>query len=99
MVGGRRGPARLPSGALRAASHAIDAGVRLAGYFVWSLTGQFRVGLRLRRRRIVHVDYRTQRRTPKKSARWYAQVIRQNAVATNRRTNRHMSKSRAKIQP
>jgi beta-glucosidase len=29
---------------------------------------------------IVHVDYASQRRTPKLSARWYSRVIRENRI-------------------
>lgn len=62
---------------LRAARRAIDAGADLRGYFVWSLLDNFewcegytkRFGL-------FHVDYATQLRTPKASARFYADVIR-----------------------
>jgi beta-glucosidase len=60
-------------GALRAA---IDAGVDVRGYFVWSLLDNFewskgyapRFGL-------VHVDYETQRRTPKDSFEWYRKLV------------------------
>jgi len=66
---------------LRAAHDAITNGVRLAGYFVWSLMDNFEWAFGYSRRfGIVRVDYATQARTPKKSAHWYAQVIRQNAV-------------------
>ncbi|MGH7571084.1 MAG: GH1 family beta-glucosidase [Gemmatimonadota bacterium] len=64
---------------LRAALRAIEAGIDLRGYFAWSLLDNFewahgysiRFGL-------VHVDYGTQRRTPKESARFYSEVIRTN---------------------
>ena len=60
-------------GAVRAA---MDAGVDVRGYFVWSLLDNFEWGLGYRPRfGIVRVDYDTQRRTPKASARWYAEVI------------------------
>jgi beta-glucosidase len=66
---------------LRAARAAMDAGVDLRGYFVWSLLDNFewdsgysmRFGL-------VYVDYPTQRRTLKTSAHWYRDVIRRNAL-------------------
>jgi beta-glucosidase len=65
----------------RAARAAIDAGVDLRGYFVWSLLDNFewdsgysiRFGL-------VFVDYATQRRIPKASALWYREVIRANGI-------------------
>jgi beta-glucosidase len=55
--------------------------VKLRGYFVWSLLDNFewsdgfapRFGL-------VSVDFATQARTPKHSARWYAEVARANAI-------------------
>lgn len=56
-------------------------GVPVRGYFVWSLFDNFewadgyatRFGL-------IHVDYATQKRTPKLSASYYAEVMRRNAV-------------------
>ncbi|WP_236790260.1 GH1 family beta-glucosidase [Amycolatopsis sp. GM8] len=59
--------------ALRAA---MDSGVDVRGYFVWSLLDNFewsrgyapRFGL-------VHVDYATQRRTPKDSFAWYRKLV------------------------
>jgi beta-glucosidase len=66
-------------GHLEAAHRALAQGVRLKGYFVWSLLDNFewldgyamRFGL-------VRVDYGTQKRIFKKSASWYAAVIRGN---------------------
>jgi beta-glucosidase len=62
---------------LAAAREAIDAGVPLHGFFVWSLLDNFewaqgyapRFGL-------VYVDHKTQERVPKSSARWFAEAIR-----------------------
>jgi beta-glucosidase len=65
-----------------AARRAIDAGVPLRGYYVWSLLDNFEWAFGYTKRfGIVHVDYATQRRTPKASARWYRTVIERNAVA------------------
>ena len=65
----------------RAAREAIEQGVDLAGYFVWSLLDNFEWAEGYSKRfGIVHVDYPTQRRTPKMSARWYADVIRRNGL-------------------
>lgn len=62
---------------LRAALRAIEQGVDLRGYFVWSLLDNFEWSHGYGKRfGIVHVDYETQRRTPKASARFYAEVIR-----------------------
>lgn len=61
---------------LRAAGDALDAGVDLRGFFVWSLLDNFEWAEGYRHRfGIVHVDRDTQARTPKASARWYRQVI------------------------
>jgi beta-glucosidase len=62
---------------LRAAGDAIQAGVNLRGYYLWSLLDNFEWQHGFSQRfGIVHVDYPTQRRTPKASARYYADVIR-----------------------
>jgi beta-glucosidase len=68
---------------LRAARQAIDAGVNLRGYFAWSLLDNFEWQSGFSKRfGIVRVDYETQRRTPKSSARFYAKVIRTNGAGT-----------------
>jgi beta-glucosidase len=62
---------------LGAIRRAIDDGVPIDGYFYWSILDNFewiegykdRFGL-------VHVDFQTQRRTPKDSFYWYRDVIR-----------------------
>ena len=56
-------------------------GVPLTGYFHWSILDNFewcegykdRFGL-------IHVDYQTQKRTPKDSYHWYREVIRRNGA-------------------
>jgi beta-glucosidase len=55
-----------------AACHeALQRGLPLAGYFVWSLMDNFEWAWGYSRRfGIVHVDYETQVRTPKTSGRW-----------------------------
>lgn len=66
---------------LRAAHTAIARGVDLRGYLVWSLLDNFEWAEGYRKRfGIVHVDYLTQRRTPKTSARWYQEVISRNGL-------------------
>ncbi|GIJ28639.1 beta-glucosidase [Micromonospora qiuiae] len=68
-------------GHLRAAHEAISRGVDLRGYLVWSLLDNFEWAEGYRKRfGIVHVDYLTQRRTPKSSARWYQEVISRNGL-------------------
>ncbi|WP_329519038.1 GH1 family beta-glucosidase [Spirillospora sp. NBC_01491] len=61
---------------IKAVRAAIDEGVDVRGYYTWSLLDNFewsegyhpRFGL-------VHVDYETQKRTPKKSYAWYRDLI------------------------
>lgn len=54
-----------------ACHQAIDRGLPLKGYFVWSLMDNFEWAWGYSRRfGIVHVDYATQVRTPKTSAQW-----------------------------
>ena len=66
---------------LEAAARAIKDGATLAGYFVWSLLDNFEWAWGYQKRfGIVFVDFGTQRRIPKASARFYANVVRANAV-------------------
>ncbi len=66
---------------LEAALLAIDAGVDLRGYFVWSLMDNFEWSYGYERRfGIIRVDYDTLERTFKDSAHFYAQVIKDNAL-------------------
>ena len=58
------------------AAAAITGGVDLRGYYVWSLLDNFEWALGyLPRFGLAYVDYRTQERIPKASARWYADLI------------------------
>jgi beta-glucosidase len=67
---------------LRAARQAIAQGVDLRGYFAWSLLDNFEWSLGYSKRfGIIHVDYETQQRTLKQSAKFYADVIRTNGGA------------------
>ncbi|GIE97901.1 GH1 family beta-glucosidase [Paractinoplanes rishiriensis] len=69
-------------GHLRACHDALAAGVDLRGYFVWSLMDNFEWAEGYAKRfGIVHVDYSTQQRTLKDSAKWYRDVIRRNGIA------------------
>ena len=62
---------------LRVVHRLITEGLDLRGYFAWSLLDNFEWSLGYSKRfGIVHVDYATQKRTPKASARFYAEVIR-----------------------
>lgn|SRR5574341_736017 len=67
---------------LRAALDARRRGVNLRGYFAWSLLDNFEWSLGYAKRfGLVHVDFPTQRRTPKASARFYADVVRTRGAA------------------
>ncbi|MCO8272635.1 GH1 family beta-glucosidase [Actinoplanes sp. TRM 88003] len=71
-------------GHLRACHDALAAGVDLRGYFVWSLMDNFEWAEGYRKRfGVVHVDYATQQRTLKDSAKWYREVIRRNGIAAS----------------
>ena len=66
---------------LAAVHAAIAEGVDVRGYFVWSLLDNFEWSYGYSRRfGIVYVDFATQRRWLKDSARWFAKVAAQNAV-------------------
>ena len=61
---------------LRQVRGAIAEGVDVRGYFVWSLLDNFEWAHGFSKRfGIVAVDYATGRRTPKRSAEWYAELI------------------------
>jgi beta-glucosidase len=61
---------------LAAAGDAIAAGVPLRGYYVWSFMDNFEWSLGYGKRfGLTYVDFATQRRTPKDSARWYSELI------------------------
>jgi beta-glucosidase len=63
-------------GHLRAVREAMEQGVNLNGYFVWSLLDNFEWSHGYSRRfGIIHVNYETQKRTIKSSGRYYAKVI------------------------
>ena len=61
---------------LGAIHDAIQAGCDIRGYMVWSLLDNMEWSLGYSKRfGVVHVNYDTQQRTPKDSARWYSRVI------------------------
>ena len=69
---------------LKAVHAALAAGVDVRGYFAWSLLDNFEWSLGFSKRfGIVHVDFRTQKRTPKDSAHFYARVIASRGSALN----------------
>jgi beta-glucosidase len=58
-----------------AVSDAMNAGAPVTGYYVWSFMDNYEWSLGYTRRfGLVHVDYETQLRTPKDSARWYQRL-------------------------
>lgn len=58
---------------------AIQAGIKLESYYVWSLLDNFEWAHGYRRRfGLIYVDYQTLKRKWKKSALWYRDVIRNN---------------------
>ena len=62
-------------------NRATSEGVPVNGYFVWSLMDNFEWSDGFEKRfGLYHVDFRTQRRTPKLSASFYREVIQRNAV-------------------
>jgi beta-glucosidase len=62
---------------LDAVRAALAQGVPVKGYFAWSLLDNFEWAEGyLRRFGLVHVDYATQRRTLKDSAKWYRAFLR-----------------------
>jgi beta-glucosidase len=64
-------------GHIDAVGQAMDAGIDVRGYFLWSLLDNFEWAWGYDRRfGIIRVDYDTQVRTVKDSARWYSQLIR-----------------------
>ncbi|KAF0649408.1 MULTISPECIES: GH1 family beta-glucosidase [Streptomyces] len=66
---------------LTAVHRAMEDGADVRGYFLWSLLDNFEWAYGYGKRfGIVHVDFATQRRTPKESAAWYARVIARNGL-------------------
>jgi beta-glucosidase len=59
-----------------AAAEALQAGVPLTGYHVWSALDNYEWSFGYTRRfGLIHVDFETQRRTLKESADWFARLI------------------------
>nr|WP_037683120.1 GH1 family beta-glucosidase [Streptomyces cellulosae] len=64
-------------GHVRAVHDALDAGVDVRGYFVWSLLDNFEWAEGYARRfGLVHVDFASLKRTPKASYDWYRELLR-----------------------
>ena len=61
---------------ITACAEAIEQGVPLSGYFVWSLMDNFEWGEGYAKRfGVVYIDYPTQRRIIKESGHWYAALL------------------------
>lgn len=64
---------------LQGLKKAVEEGFPVIGYLYWSILDNFEWDSGYDKRfGLIHVDYRTQKRTLKDSAYWYAQVIREN---------------------
>ncbi|MFE1023327.1 GH1 family beta-glucosidase [Streptomyces sp. NPDC058818] len=64
-------------GHVRALHRALEAGVDVRGYFVWSLLDNFEWAEGYARRfGLVHVDFATRKRTPKASYGWFREMVR-----------------------
>jgi beta-glucosidase len=71
---------------IEAMHQAIARGADVRGYFVWSLLDNFEWGSGYTVRfGLVYVDYPTQRRTPKASFKWYANLIKSARAAEGER--------------
>ena len=67
---------------LRALRRGIEEGADVRGYFHWSLLDNFEWENGYRQRfGLIHVDYATQKRTPKDSFEWYRGVIASNGAS------------------
>ena len=70
---------------LHSVHRALEAGVDVRGYFVWTLLDNFEWAEGYTKRfGIVHVDFDTLVRTPKSSAHFYAEVVRSNGASLER---------------
>jgi beta-glucosidase len=66
---------------LKALARAMEQGVDLRGYFVWSLLDNFEWAYGYGKRfGIIYVDFETQQRIIKESAKWYTDFIRSGAM-------------------
>ncbi|GLI26358.1 beta-glucosidase [Agromyces rhizosphaerae] len=72
---------RYVSGFLEWIARARDEGADVRGYYLWSLMDNFEWAAGYSQRfGMVHVDWETLERTPKRSAEWYREVIRSRSV-------------------
>jgi beta-glucosidase len=79
---------------VEAAREALGGGVALGGFFVWSLLDNFEWSEGYDRRfGLVYVDFPTQERIPKQSARWYSELAGAGAARSPRAVPRPGSPS------
>ena len=77
---------------LLAVHQAIQRGADVRGYMVWSLLDNLEWSLGFSKRfGIVHVDFETQARTPKDSARFYSRVVKSNGSVLEDDLGRHLA--------
>ena len=73
-----------------AISAALEAGVDLRGYMVWSLLDNLEWSLGFSKRfGIIHVNFETQQRTLKDSAMLYADIVASNGACLNQAAGKH----------
>ena len=73
---------------ISAVADAMEQGVHMEGYMVWSLLDNFEWASGFEKRfGIVHVDYTTQQRTLKDSALWYRDFLRQHKALRKQRSS------------
>lgn len=66
---------------IKSCHRAIEAGVNLKGYYLWSLMDNFEWAYGYTKRfGIIHVDYETQKRIIKESGKYYSRVMANNRV-------------------
>jgi len=72
---------------LHALSEAIGRGVDVRGYFYWSLMDNYEWSSFLPRFGLVDVDFKTFKRTPKQSAKFYTEIIKNNGITRKMHDN------------
>ncbi|MDX8361315.1 GH1 family beta-glucosidase [Cytobacillus sp. IB215316] len=66
---------------LEACHRFIEEGGNLKGYYLWSFMDNFEWAFGYEKRfGMVYVDYKTQQRIPKESAKWFTNVMKENAI-------------------
>jgi len=61
---------------LKSAHYALSHGLKIEGYFVWSLLDNFEWAHGYNQRfGLVYTDFESQKRIPKLSAKWYKETI------------------------